>query len=631
MRAHIAIARRELLERRVVWLAAGIAGLLPFAAPWLPQIRSYGDDARDAAAFFLSAGFSAVLAVVLGSTLVTRELIDRRLGFYFVRPISEGAIWSGKMLAGFLVTVSSGILILLPSTIVGGGLFSWKLNPAETLLVTSICLSGVLLLLTLGHAVSVMFRSRSGLLVLDVLGLVAVITLVLTGRRLLVLADARPAILQGAILLTAGVLAALWAAGLRQVAHGRTELGRGHAALSRTLWSVLLPLAFSLWAASLWVVRTPPQNLRAIVEVSPAATGRWIALAGLGRGGALPTFLLDPTSGKWIGTGPVVSQQLKTVFSADGRRVAWLRYQGAPRNSPVEVEFADLVEDSPVIRRSSITVYATDSLMLSPTGSRLAAFDERTIRVFDLESGKTLTVLRLSPSSTRRLFRLDDEVLRTYGGDFQSPGLELRELVLKSKTARITGHITGKVLPLGLSPIGDRLAVWDLGDSCIGIHDSRSGNRIARIPYTDSPWLRPEVLFLSDGRVATVHSRGMQVAVFSSGGTLERKVAFPGEPTLLVVGGEPRPGWLTVGLPVIEFPGPWNAKSPLFLVELSTGRSREVARGLLPVTPPSRRDNSGFYPSPGAEATKLYYGPNGSLVRFDPLTGVRRVILAGRT
>jgi hypothetical protein len=32
----------------------------------------------------------------------------------------------------------------------------------------------------------------------------------------------------------------------------------------------------------------------------------------------------------------------------------------------------------------------------------------------------------------------------------------------------------------------------------------------------------------------------------------------------------------------------------------------------------------------GSEATKLFYGPrNESLVRFDPLTGERRVILGG--
>ena len=91
-----------------------------------------------------------------------------------------------------------------------------------------------------------------------------------------------------------------------------------------------------------------------------------------------------------------------------------------------------------------------------------------------------------------------------------------------------------------------------------------------------------------------------------------------------------------------------GARRPGQLVVASAGRNRsertgnlleDLARGTF--APAESSSPWGFpgwgagdptqVPEPGSEATKLFYGPNGSLVRFDPLTGKRRVILAGRS
>ncbi len=62
-----------------------------------------------------------------------------------------------------------------------------------------------------------------------------------------------------------------------------------------------------------------------------------------------------------------------------------------------------------------------------------------------------------------------------------------------------------------------------------------------------------------------------------------------------------------------------------WLADLNAGSVRKVADDLRPVTTPRA------IPGIGSEATKLFYGPrNESLVRFDPLTGARKVILGGR-
>ena len=68
----------------------------------------------------------------------------------------------------------------------------------------------------------------------------------------------------------------------------------------------------------------------------------------------------------------------------------------------------------------------------------------------------------------------------------------------------------------------------------------------------------------------------------------------------------------------------------IFLVDLSTGEVRKVGERLFPISYFWWYSNINLRPEPGSEGTKLFYGPDGSLVHFDALTGERRVILAGK-
>jgi hypothetical protein len=66
------------------------------------------------------------------------------------------------------------------------------------------------------------------------------------------------------------------------------------------------------------------------------------------------------------------------------------------------------------------------------------------------------------------------------------------------------------------------------------------------------------------------------------------------------------------------------SRASAWLADLNAVSFRKVADDLRPVTSPRAIVDL------GSEATKLFYGPrNESLVRFDPLTGERRVILGG--
>ena len=74
-----------------------------------------------------------------------------------------------------------------------------------------------------------------------------------------------------------------------------------------------------------------------------------------------------------------------------------------------------------------------------------------------------------------------------------------------------------------------------------------------------------------------------------------------------------------------EHPGQPTASS-IYLVDLERGTSRKVAEGLQPIV----WWFWGTAPAPGSEGTSLFLSADQKLVRLDPVTGERRVLLGGR-
>ena len=56
---------------------------------------------------------------MLGSTIVGRDLSDRRLGFYFSRPLRGWTIFLGKLGGVLAVALGSTALVLTPSVVAG--------------------------------------------------------------------------------------------------------------------------------------------------------------------------------------------------------------------------------------------------------------------------------------------------------------------------------------------------------------------------------------------------------------------------------------------------------------------------------------------------------------------------------
>ena len=88
MRAFAAVALREITERRFVLAAAVAAGILPFLVPFLPGVAaSDAGTARSIVALTLSCAFGLGGSLLVGASVVGRELAEKRLSFHFSRPL----------------------------------------------------------------------------------------------------------------------------------------------------------------------------------------------------------------------------------------------------------------------------------------------------------------------------------------------------------------------------------------------------------------------------------------------------------------------------------------------------------------------------------------------------------------
>lgn len=330
MKALVAIAAAEVRQRWTVLAAALLAGMVALAVPLFSALGKRDvREARELAALVFAAAFALGVAAVVGAGMITRELIERRHGFLFSRPLPAYAIWGGKMLACWLLALGSGAAALLPAAVASrgvhllGSVSPWG-DTAATLAITA----AVLLALTgFAHAVALMVRSRtSWLLALDAVLAIAVAGAVALAVRSLYLAYAQVAMLRVGVVLAVATLVAPLAAGLVQVSVGRTDIRRGHAALSATLWGILGAAALSATGYAAWLRAADVGDLRNLTGIVCAPKGNWAFVTGEGRerGDYQPSFLLDVGTGRTLEVGAAGGWWREETFSADGTRAVWL-------------------------------------------------------------------------------------------------------------------------------------------------------------------------------------------------------------------------------------------------------------------------------------------------------------------
>ena len=636
MRSLAIVLRREVAERRLLMLAAALLGLIPLAVPFLPLGISRTPDARACTAIALAVIVSYVLALVLGSTVLARDLAERRLGFYFSRPLPGWAIWAGKLACAALLAFGSGILVLLPSLLLGdhpdpSGYWSWGIGREfDAGLGFLLWAATVLVLLLAANAVGVMVRSRSPWFLLDLLAgtLLVGLAVIVTARLLSAWALGALAMAQVGLLMAA--VLSLAAASAIQVTRARTDLRRGHRLLSLTLWACLGLSVLAYGGYARWVLAATPEDLAEIHGVIPAPAGDWVALGGSTgklRGGFEPVFLLDTSSGRSfrLRSNPLTWWGL--AFSRDGRHVAWLEMAGRGA-LPMTLHGLELGRPGaePVATPIAFSKDVPESLVLSPDGGRMACLVEGRIVAQEVRNGRLLLSVPVLPGEVwgpDRLRFLDARTLRFYGARLQGGRTEFR-VVDFDLGAGDNGRLAREIRVPGydhalraISPDGQRLLLRDrrLESSRgeLAIADLRTGEPPVRLPVRG---MLSGLSYLADGRVvAAWRNRGrIELRLFDGRGRELKRFSLPGEHVRL--GGQPAPGLLvlaTTGNRSIQ--EGWRSD----LLDLETGALRPIGEGLFPQGSPSL--------PPGSLGTRLLVQEKGGLVRIDPATGRRTTIL----
>jgi hypothetical protein len=629
MKGLLAVLGRELTELRLLFLAALVLGLFPLALPWLLNPGGLDPaDVRDGTALGLALIASFVLALVLGSSVLARDLSERRLGFYFARPLSGAAIWAGKMLGAAIFCLGAGALVLLPTVLAGGNVAPagrWGL-PDTAIAFTLVV--GILLLLVAAHAVSVMVRSRSPWLALDFAALAVLVAVFLACQRSLLRERAvgpwgwMEIALIGAFLVSATV------AGLVQVVWGRTDLQRGHRLLSLTLWSLLGVAALGSAGFTRWVLAAGPRDLVGFHVLLPAPSGSWIAISGAteARLGYAPSFLFDLASGRSFRIDGDIERfgTPNPAFSRDGGRAVWM---SGVSSDGVSLSTLDLRRPGAVPVRTSISYPEwPESFVVSPEGSRVAALWSDRVVVDDLRTGRMLVSQSLQADSDDPLRFASPghlQIFRT--SEVEEPGhppaLRVTTLDLDIATRRITQvasvEIPGPRRVMELSPAGTQALLVRNPPGELLLSDLRTG-RTVNLGIPKDPWV---ARFLPDGRtVFTERDREkITLRLLSPEGAEQLRISLPGY--RLLIGGEPAPGLLAVGTSKIRAYQEQNFWTS-WLIDLRTGQVRKIGRGLLPTTLGPRE--------PGSPASRMFYRGQGNLLLFDPATGKLRTILPGR-
>ena len=124
MKAFAAVLGREIFERRLLALLALALGVAAVALPLLPGVRPGGvalADLQGGMALGFALLLTMILALFLGGSIIAGDLAERRLGFFFSRPIPGWVIWGGKMAAALVLVFGAGLAVLAPAFLLREG------------------------------------------------------------------------------------------------------------------------------------------------------------------------------------------------------------------------------------------------------------------------------------------------------------------------------------------------------------------------------------------------------------------------------------------------------------------------------------------------------------------------------
>lgn len=537
----VTIAARELRERSRLFLICAALAVLPFVAGMLPTARADREGVITTASSYIALVMALGTALVLGATTVVRDLVERRLSFYFSKPVPAVAIWFGKAAAALIASLACFAIVALPTALLvsgwpGPGM--WMLDARQLIGLT---VAGVIVLFFGGHFLASITRSRSVLIGLDfVLAATAGVVLALIARPLLVGAAMQ---LAGALIsgFAAALLITMIVAPVYQLERGRTDIRRGHAALARFFWPVIYAVILGIGAYVLWVTSAGPRDLDSVLFLRQSPRGEQVLTGGTmrGRGDYHAAFLVEG-SGTWRRLP--MAPWTDVSFSRDGSEMVWTEPVGIKPGGQVELH----------TKRggaSGIRVGSYLATALSDDGSRIAVGKGNLVSVYATAGGRLLaSAAGFDPSMRHTMFFVTNDVLRIIEVTYSMRPAPMRvfELDVARKKLTMTGELmVGASSPFGASPDGSRLLLRKLRR----VVDGRTLATIEQLPERETT----STVLLSSGRVAETVREGERSRLRIYGGP---EVVVPiaistvvGELAdgKLIVRGTRRMGWSRTG------------------------------------------------------------------------------------
>lgn len=519
MNAAITIFTRELRDKSRLFISCAVLAVVPFLATLLPAARSHPADVIAMVGGFLAVCVGTAVALASGGTVIMRDLAERRMSFWFAKPVRPAALWLAKGSAALLASLLCFGLIAVPAMLAGGA--AWKNYWLGDTSVLTISALGITVLFLVSHAFSTVVRSKSLLLALDF-----VLLLVAIGAMLLMV---WPVVAGGAVQVTerlvfsvaAAVLLVLAIAPVWQLEHGRADIRRSHAAFSHFFWpgiGVVLLLAGGYVA---WLVSAKPAALRSIATVEQPARGTKVLITGTtaGRGDYHSTFLLDRATGQYERLTTPPWWGLET--SQDGKVLAWLQPSGLIRARQLEVYVNG--------RATGIVVNLSSRMVLSADGTRVATDDGRTVTVYEVAKGRILgSAAGFDPRSQASMYFVTNDLLRV----IETVPLRIAEFDLRTRRLTRTESPLPAASRNGITVSGDGTRMFLRGKNMIA--DVHSGTIIAAL----DPARYNVASMLHDGSVvaAAFANGGAHVHIYGPDGEHRHELTLPKTPGLWISG-----------------------------------------------------------------------------------------------
>lgn len=519
MRHALVIARREIAEKRFVAFAAAAFAVLPFLLAALPVIRGRSNTADVIAtgAALLSMGFTGGLAVILGSSIIGRDMAEGRLSFYFARPVGSAAIWFGKVMAALGLILAAFLIIVVPARL--GAANGWGAVWGKSAsMLTLIIVGASFLLFFIAHLLSSFIRSRSPWIGLDFVlffGAAFVTYLLVTE---LLMAGALNATIVTASLIGVGLVVALVGGGAWQLERGRTDRKRSHRELSKFVW---ISVAGGLALAALfvvWLISAKPGDLKT-VEAEPQGKGPWLVVGGEARGRLdyRPGFVYNSETGAYSRL-PIHGLQGRLMFTRDGSRLLLARYDRRTNTIEIFNRALDRNEETP----TGLVLPVYSDLTPNDDGSRIVTVSRGgLLNVYDVTQRRSMVSARLPEDAgyVAGMYFVTSSLVRVYtvNRDNVIKVLRMFELDVPARALRQTGQFAGEGKYLGVIADENGSRVFARSSQALHVLDGRTGAVQASIPGSFRG-----VTFLRDGGTAVVREKTIEIR--DAAGTVVRTV-----------------------------------------------------------------------------------------------------------